>query len=446
MARRLRRTRVYGSDIFGKTFECPCGRTHSIRPGEVVYAADVFDRLAELCSRAAVGRRVAVLVDVRTKAAAGDAVGEALSAAGWRVEQVLLEDPAPGCWPICDDHTRHVIEPKLLRSDLILPVGSGVISDLGKWVAVDAKMPFVAFATAASMNGYASSNIAPTIGGLKSVIYAQAPVAVASAPAVLRDAPYELTAAGLGDVLAKSVSSADWYMNHLLFDDYYCERSVGLVGKIEPLYLESPEQLRARQGQAVEALFFALLLTGVAMTMAETSFPASGGEHLISHTLDMMSSMDGHRHDLHGRQVGLGTILASELFRRVLATESPRFVAPAEGIDEQFWGPLADSAAGEYARKLPRLHAVRQQLSRGGAWDRLREILSPMVRPPGKLRDCLCRADGAYRAEDIGCSRGRLAAAIRHAHEIRSRFTVLDLGRLLGILPVAADELVEAWA
>ena len=47
------------------------------------------------------------------------------------------------------------------------------------------------------------------------------------------------------------------------------------------------------------------------MTMAETSAPASGGEHLISHSLDMMSSIDGQPHDLHGRQVGIGTILAA---------------------------------------------------------------------------------------------------------------------------------------
>jgi len=47
----------------------------------------------------------------------------------------------------------------------------------------------------------------------------------------------------------------------------------------------------------MEALFHGLLLTGIAMTMAETSSPASGGEHLVSHTLDMMSSLDGVPHD-----------------------------------------------------------------------------------------------------------------------------------------------------
>ncbi len=433
-------------DLFGKTFDCECGRTHSVQPGEVLYADDALDRLPGLCARAAGGRRAAVLADVRTRDAAGQDVTDALRQAGWQADTVLLEDPAPGASPVCDDHTRRAIEPSLLEADLILPVGSGVISDMGKWIAVDAGLPFVAFATAASMNGYASSNIAPTIRGLKSLLYGRPPAAVVSAPPVLRDAPYQLTAAGLGDVLAKSVSSADWHMNHLLFGDYYCPRAVGLIARIEPMYLQHPQDLPAAKPQALEALFFALLLTGVAMTLAETSFPSSGGEHLISHSLDMMASVDFRPHDLHGRQVGVGTILTSELYRRILATESPRFVEVPEGVDRPFWGPVADNVAAEHAQKVPRLHEAREKLSQGDAWDRLREALAPMVRPPEKLRDCLARARAACSAEDIQCPPDRLLAALRHAHEIRSRFTCLDLGRLLGILPAAAEEIVDAWA
>ena len=66
--------------------------------------------------------------------------------------------------------------------------------------------------------------------------------------------------------------------------------------------------------------------------------------------------------------------------------------------------------------------------------------------PPGKLRDCLARAGAACSAEDIQCPPDRLLAALRHAHEIRSRFTCLDLARLLGILPHAADQIVRDWA
>jgi glycerol-1-phosphate dehydrogenase [NAD(P)+] len=324
-------------------------------------------------------------------------------------------------------------------------VGAGVINDLGKWVAADRGLPHVTFATAASMNGYTSANIAPTIGGVKRLLDGQAPRFVASSPAVLAAAPYELTASGLGDALAKSVSSADWLCNHLLFGDYYCERSVRLIEEIEPLYLQHPQTLAVREPQAVDALFSALLLTGVAMTMAGTSAPASGGEHLISHYLDMVALAQGTEHDLHGRQAGVGTILACELYRRVLACESPALGPIDEKINGAAWGNAAAAVEAEYARKLPRLVEARSKLAARGAWDELRQSLAPMVRPPETIRDCLAAASAAHKAEHIGCTHERLLDAVTNAHEIRSRFTILDLARLAGVLPGQARQIVEEW-
>jgi len=433
-------------DIYGQTFACECGRTHTVQPDEVVYAPDAIERLPEICPRYAGGRRCAVLMDVRTRAAAGLEAAERLEEAGWDARQIVLQDAPDGSEPVCDDVTKLSLAGRLGEVDLVVPVGSGVISDLGKWLAFEADVPLVTFATAASMNGYASANVAPAIDGVKTLLRARPPVAVLSAPEVLADAPYEMTAAGLGDALAKSVSSADWRLNHLLFGDYYCSRSVGLIADVEPMYLERPEALRARDESALAGLFQALLLTGVAMTLAETSAPASGGEHLISHSLDMMSSLDGRPHDLHGRQVGVGTILTAELYRRALAIESPELRDPPEGVDQRFWGRLTGSVAAKYHEKAPRLRAAKRKLAGGTAWDALRAELSPMLRPPEQVRDCLAAAGGACRAEDIRADRRRLHQAFLHAHEIRPRFTVLDLANLLGLMPAAADEAVATWA
>ncbi len=437
---------MHKADLYGKTLACSCGKTHRIQPREVIYAEDAPAALAAACETVTPGRRVAVLTDARTREAAGAEVARAFAKAGWQVNELLLADPAPGRSPVCDDHTRSALEPRLGEADLLCPVGAGVLSDMGKWIALERDLPYVCFATAASMNGYASANIAPTIAGVKRLVYGRAPVVVASRPSVLIEAPYELTASGLGDVLAKSISSADWYANHVLFGDFFCREATALIEEIEPLYLDRPGDLPARRPDAIEAVFSALLLTGVAMTMADTSFPASGGEHLISHSLDMMSSVDGAAHDLHGRQVGLGTIIASELYRRVLATDSPSLPEPTGGTDPALWGPIAPEVAKEYVQKLPRLHQARRLLADADRWDRLREALGAMVRPPERIRDCLAQAGAACRCEHIGCDRDRLRTALTHAHEIRSRFTILDLARLAGVLPAAAGKIVEQWA
>jgi glycerol-1-phosphate dehydrogenase [NAD(P)+] len=211
--------------------------------------------------------------------------------------------------------------------------------------------------------------------------------------------------------------------------------------------MERPEDVLERNQVAIAALFHGLLLTGVAMTMAETSAPSSGGEHLISHTLDMMSHIDGQHHDLHGRQVGIGTVLTSEIYRRILSVEAPAFSRPPSDIDRRFWGELGEKVEVQYREKIERLrHAIYIFMENNDRWDRFREEVKDFIKPPEKIRDCLKRAGAAYRAEDIGCSRERLLSALLHAHEMRSRFTVLDLAHLLGILPKNANEIVEEWA
>ncbi len=131
--------------------------------------------------------------------------------------------------------------------------------------------------------------------------------------------------------------------------------------------------------------------------------------------------------------------------QRVLAVESPEFSAPPAGVDERFWGPLAGVMVKEYAAKQPRYAAAREALSQGGRWDRLRQQLSAMLRPPAVIAAVLGGAGAACRAADIGCDRPRLLAAFLHAHEIRSRFTVLDLAYLLGLLPGDLVEIVDQW-
>lgn len=440
--RELGKTVIY-TDLFGKTISCNCGKTHRIEPKTVIYSKDAMEQLPKLRRELRLGNRVAVLSDNRTREVAGRILVRILSEEGLKVSEILVPDGPNGNWPICDDVTEQFIDRRMGEVDWILAVGSGVINDLGKWLAGDREIPYISFATAASMNGYTSANVAPTIKGMKSLAFAQPPVAVLSSPEIICSAPYPMTTAGLGDVLAKTISTTDWYLNHLLFGDHFCEKSAGLITEIESLYLHRSREFRKPRPETVDALFQALLLTGVSMTMAGTSSPASGGEHLVSHALDMMSSIDGGPHDLHGRQVGLETILMAALYERVLAVESPSFGKPTQEVDAPFWGPLGEVVKKNYLQKTDRLLMAKEKLGRGDLWDRLREALAPMLHSPQLLHRCLYLAGAATKAGDIGCSRDRLLDALLHAHEIRSRFTVLDVAYLIGIMPSVAEELVD---
>ncbi len=437
------------SGLLGTSFTCDCGRMHHVPVERFLYETGAIASLPEILRRIREEvRNVVVVADVRTWDVCGGKAQDALKEAGVDVTRVIVPDRRQG-GPVCDEATfRRLVEQlRGVRPGLVVAVGSGVINDLCKWASFELGIPYVVVATAASMNGYSAANVAPTISGVKVLMEARPPVAVLAEPAVIEQAPPEMTAAGFGDTIAKYQSNADWLMNRLLFDEYYCDLCAGITAGLEPLYLNHPEDIRAGKAQAVKGLFEALFWTGLAMTLAGTSAPASGGEHLLSHTLDMMAEVRGDRHDLHGRQVGVGTLLSAALYERVLALEHPVLRELPSSVDDGFWSlPSVVAAVREqYEAKRQRLEAVRPRLTDGCNWDQLRARLATEVKRPATIRDWLTRAGAAVSMADIGCSRERLRAAILHMHEIRKRFTIVDLAWLTGVLPAAVDDLIDEW-
>jgi len=433
------------SDLLGKTFACECGKTHSVAIREIIYSESAVNTAAPLFNRHFKDKTATLIADNRTFAVAGKALFDSLSAAGRRVATLIVPDGQGGKEPVCDDVTLAYIKKNLPQSNFYLAVGSGVISDLTKWLASETHKPYAAFATAASMNGYSSANIAPTIKGVKRLVDGVCPLVIMAVPSIINQAPYKLTAAGLGDVLAKPVSITDWRVSNLLFGEYFCPLCARLISEMEPAYLNNPRDILSRKAPAMEALFNALIYSGLSMTIAGTSSPSSGGEHMISHALDSTALERGLTHDYHGRQVGLGTIFACALYERILALEKPRFQLQTEETNRTFWQSLTPVVEEEHARKRSKAAKAVEQLKKKNCWDKLRAIARKSVRTPSEIRNCLKSAGAAYRLADIECERKRFLEAALNCHQMRARYTVIDLARAVGIMPKAADEIIEEY-
>lgn len=435
------------SGLLGSRFDCDCGRSHDVPVRRFVYEAEAAGQLGDIVAGAG-AERVAIVADVRTWDVCGRKVREPLVESGIQAERVIVPDREED-GPVCDDMTRKGLTAQLsgIRPGVVVAVGSGVINDLCKWSSFELGLPYAVVATAASMNGYAAANVAAKVAGVKLLVEAKPPIAVVAEPDVIAQAPREMTMAGFGDTIAKYQSGADWLMNHLLLDEYYCDFCAGIVDDLEALYLKRPEHIAEGNRQAIGGLFEALFWSGIAMTVVGTSAPASGGEHLLSHTLDMVADVRGQRHDLHGRQVGVGTIVSAALYERVLAVENPEPAGMPETIDQDFWGnpALIEAVRSQYEAKRASVERVRRAILAEGGWDGLRARLAEATRRPQSIRDWLRRAGAAVTAADIGCSRDALRAALLHMHEIRKRFTIVDLAWMLGILPAATDEIIDEW-
>lgn len=436
--------------LLGAEFECDCGKRHKVPTEVVVYGEQAYAAIGQVAAEITSGDTYLVIADTRTWNAAGADVEGKLKSAGLKCSHLILPD-SNGESPAADEVTKDFILEHAPEADLILAVGSGVVNDLGKWVSFLLGKPYISVPTAASMNGYASANVAATVDGLKVLFHADACRAVIANPVVINDAPDELTASGLGDVLAKSVSSADWKLNRFLFDDYYCQYSVDLLKDLEPIYLENPEGIRQKEPEALQALFEALLYSSIAMTMTGTSSPASGGEHLISHTLDMLAGRDGGSHDLHGRQVGVGSILTAAIYEKVMEIDTPVFCEVPQHIDEEFWGALSPIIAKEYQAKLERIREAAACLSKPANWQQLKTIIQPDLVPPAKLKNCLQQAGAAHRFADllddgVPLAREKFVKVVHNANQMRRRFTILDIAVMLGIIPNQLDMLIDRWS
>ena len=431
-------------ELLGTTFACECGRSHEIPIKCIIYADDVLERLPKVLGSLVDGRSIVLVGDRRTWDIAGSSAKASLEQTGWSTRRIIVPD-ACGSGPVCDDTTCNWLNERLGNADIALAVGSGVINDLTKWSAFERNLPYAVLATAATMNGFTAANVAPVVRGVKTIIGARPPLAVFAIPSVIVAAPFELTASGLGDTIAKPVSTADWLLNHIFCDEYFCRYCSEMINELEPCYLDRPEQIKNRQGPAIEALFSALLFSGIAMTIVGTSAPASGGDHLLSHTLDMMSIVDGIGHDLHGRQVGLGAIFASALYDHIFKIKSPEYHRLPADIDESFWGSLAENVREQYGQKRPALRIIREKFRNRDTWRAFRDAAKQQVRCPREIKECLKRAGAAHTFVDIRCSRERLLAAALHMHEIRKRPTIVDLAWMVGILPDAADDIVDTW-
>lgn len=352
-----------------------------------------------------------------------------------------------GPHPHADDATVERVRAARAGETGYLAVGSGTINDLCKRAAALDGVPYVALGTAASMNGYASGIAAILSDGLKTTVTAAPARAIVLDTDVLAHAPPALAQAGLGDLLSKPVSDSDWWLADRLEGTGYSTLPGAVVDHAVAEAAKAAAGLAARDPEAHGALGVALVLSGVAMVVAGSSAPASGGEHLLSHLWDMEAHVAGRETRLHGAQVGVTTLISAALYQRLARLTRPRFTAPPPWPEEQAriradFGPLADAvlpqAKRKHARAAERLDLLRDR------WPEIRDALAARAIPtPAALRAPLRAAGAPNTLADLGEPRANAARVFRLARDIRDRITVLDVAFELGVLPGAIDAVLD---
>jgi len=180
------------------------------------------------------------------------------------------------------------------------------------------------------------------------------------------------------------------------------------------------------------------------MTICGGSYPASQGEHLISHYIDMFAA-PGRASFFHGEQVAVATLTMARLQEAVLAAGPPQLQAciVTRGTLQRLFGAAAgDSCWREFEPKRLSADAAAKFSRRiADVWDDTVRALRAVMLPASRLATVLARFGGPATPAEIGLSPGVYASAVRNARYLRNRYTFLDLaadsGQLERLWPAA---------
>jgi glycerol-1-phosphate dehydrogenase [NAD(P)+] len=285
-------------------------------------------------------------------------------------------------------------------------------------------------------------NAAITEGGLKKSLAATAPRCVFLDLGVLARAPKRLIAAGVGDSLCRATAQVDWLMAHLLLGTTYREAPFMLLAGDEESLVASIPAIASGDEGAIELLARTLVMSGFGMTICGGSYPASQGEHLIAHYIDML----GRNLPLayHGEHIAVTTMTMATLQERVLARETLAVTPSPETLGDfvaHFGEDLGRTCWEAWSpKRIDAGHAAALNARLARDWNEIRTRLKQTGRSAAAIGRMLKEAHAPIKPSDVGIPEPFYREATLHARHIRDRFTMLDLAAACGIVPAAAPD------
>ena len=270
-----------------------------VLPRIVVTGPGVLEQLPAVIAELDLPERGLIVCDSNTLKIAGREVNEYLEIGGHQMKKIVVEG--------ANSQELLRVEDAVDGIDFLIGVGGGRPIDLAKQAGFNKNIPFVSIPTAASHDGFGSARSSIRQAGRKTSMQAIPPIAVVADTTIISRAPFRLLAAGVGDIVSNQTAVLDWRLDGQKAD--YSEYAAALSEMAAQLVEDGIEKVASGTEEGVRLVVKALISSGVAMSIAGTSRPASGGEHKFSHWLDANSDNPA----LHGEQCGLGSIVTMYL-------------------------------------------------------------------------------------------------------------------------------------
>jgi len=272
-------------------------------PREVIVGNGTIEQVADVAKRLGFRKSALIIAGSKTYDVAGKTVKTLLEEQGMSVGTFLLETATLG--------DVGAVEAKIQssRPEVVFGVGGGTKIDVAKLSSAQQHVPFISVPTTASHDGFASP--LTSIKGFEKPfsIMAQAPLAIIADTKVIMQAPWRFAVSGCGDVIAKVTAVKDWKLAHKDNNEYYGGYASSLALMSAKLVTENADLIKPDNEEGLRVLLEALVSCGVSMSIAGSSRPCSGSEHMFCHAMSLIRP----NHSLHGELCGVGAIMMGYL-------------------------------------------------------------------------------------------------------------------------------------
>ncbi|WP_335932893.1 iron-containing alcohol dehydrogenase family protein [Streptomyces sp. PTD5-9] len=262
--------------------------------------------------RGALDDLAGLLADQRISASGKLAV--AISDGSGRALRERLAPALPGAhwYPVVDGTLDSAVkladDIKGNRYDAVVGLGGGKIVDVAKYAAARVGLPLVAVATNLAHDGLCSPVATLDNDNGRGSYGVPIPIAVVIDLDIVRQAPPRYVRSGIGDAVSNISCVADWELAREVRGEKVDGLAAAMARQAGEAVLRHPGGIG--DDGFLTVLAEGLVLTGISMSVAGDSRPASGACHEINHAFDLLYP---RRAASHGEQVGLGACFAMHL-------------------------------------------------------------------------------------------------------------------------------------
>jgi glycerol-1-phosphate dehydrogenase [NAD(P)+] len=280
--------------------DSPFGKMRGmVFPRVVLAGHGVLQELGTTCRQFDFAEQGAVVTGPKTSLLAGNRAVDILRREGFKADAIIAGESTEA------EVDRVAGIARSAGARFLIAAGGGSKIDITKVVAHRLRIPFVSLPTSAAHDGISSPRASLHGSERTNSMEAAVPIGVIADTEIIVQAPFRLLASGCADVISNVTAVLDWHLAVRLKNEEFSSTAATLSEYAAREIIDHAGSIKPGLEESAWIAIRPMIVAGIAMSVAGSSRPCSGSEHLFSHALDRVAEHPA----LHGEQCGVGAVM-----------------------------------------------------------------------------------------------------------------------------------------